>query len=152
MFIHLITRRSVPRILLAGFASLALALGGGQGEGQALRPGTSAPPPTAAQPNPIQVENALPGDSSGVAPDSAVGGAIEGYASEVSTLPGDTLQLHVSTNPAAQYRIAVYRLGWCGGPGARLIGCIPSCGGSEGGQPQPVPSPNANGLTKPTGR
>src|SRR5436190_9039898 len=35
--------------------------------------------------------------------------AVEGYASEVSVAPGDTLHLHVSTSPAALYIIEIYR-------------------------------------------
>src|SRR2546430_10712993 len=38
-------------------------------------------------------------------------GAVEGYASQVSAVPGDRLALHVSTSPAAHYRVAVYRIG-----------------------------------------
>ena len=53
----------------------------------------------------------------GAAAVTPVGRAIEGYASEASALPGDTLQFHVSTSPAAPYRIELYRLGWYGGAG-----------------------------------
>jgi hypothetical protein len=99
-------------------------------------------------PNPIQVENALPGTSQGVVPVAAAGGAIQGYASEVSALPGDTLHFHVSTDPAAPYRVEVYRLGWYAGAGARLIGCSPSCGGTNMGQPQPIPAPVPGGPVR----
>ena len=100
--------------------------------------------------NPIQVENSLPGTTAWNLPgDTATGIAppssnIEGYASTISLQPGDTLQLHVSTTPAASYRIEIYRLGWYGGLGGRLIACLPSCGGSEPGTTQPVPSPDPN--------
>jgi hypothetical protein len=90
--------------------------------------------------NPIQVENARPGLASWTIPDAA-NHAVEGYASELALAPGDTLQLHVSTDPAAPYRIEVYRLGWYGGRGARLVACVPSdCAASEPGAPQPVPA------------
>ncbi len=46
---------------------------------------------------------------------------IEAYASQCSLHPGERLDLHVSTRPSARYRIEVYRLGWYGGRGARLI-------------------------------
>lgn len=69
---------------------------------------------------------------------------IQGYVSRISVQPGDTLQLHVSTSAAAAYRVEIYRLGWYGGLGGRLIACLPSCGGSEPGATQPVPSPDAN--------
>jgi hypothetical protein len=66
---------------------------------------------------------------------------IEGYSSQVSVLPGGTVQLHVSTSPAARYRVEVYRLGWYGGAGGRLIGCLPSCDADEQGVAQPLPPP-----------
>ena len=69
----------------------------------------------------------------------APGRAIEGYASEVSVVPGDVVQAHVSTVPAARYRIMVYRVGWYEGTGARLVACVPSCAGDELGSPRPMP-------------
>jgi hypothetical protein len=40
--------------------------------------------------------------------------------------PGETLQLCVSTLPAERYRIAVYRLGWYDGDGARQLASCPA--------------------------
>jgi hypothetical protein len=37
---------------------------------------------------------------------------IEGFTSEVSVRPGQQVHFHVSTAPAARYRIVLYRLGW----------------------------------------
>src|SRR5919108_727938 len=73
--------------------------------------------------------------------------SIEGYASEESVSPGETLHLHVSTSPAARYRVEVYRVGWYGGAGGRSIGCVPGCATDEQGAAQPHPSPDANGET-----
>jgi hypothetical protein len=87
--------------------------------------------------NAIQRENALPG-SSGWRVASAPGHAIEGYASEISVAPGDTLDLHVSTSPAARYRVEVYRLGWYGGTGGRLESCLPAGCADEPGRAQPL--------------
>ena len=50
---------------------------------------------------------------------------VEGYTSEVSVVPGATVHFHVSTEEGEQYRIEVYRLGWYGGEGARLLVCLP---------------------------
>jgi hypothetical protein len=52
--------------------------------------------------------------------------------------------LHVSTAPAARYRIELYRLGWYHGAGARFIACIPAgCHRDRQGEarryPQPAP-------------
>ena len=65
---------------------------------------------------------------------------VEGYTSEVSVVPGATVHFHVSTEEGEQYRIEVYRLGWYGGEGARLLVCLPSCGGSKSGHRYPPPS------------
>jgi hypothetical protein len=74
--------------------------------------------------NPIQRENALPGTSSwgnGDWQDSA----IQGYASETGVAPGETLHLHVSS--PGDYRVEIFRLGWYGGVGGRLVACLPGC-------------------------
>jgi hypothetical protein len=69
--------------------------------------------------------------------------AIEGYASQVSVGPGETLALHVSTTPTASYRVEFYRLGWYGGQGATFLGCLPhGCATDETGSPQPMGAPD----------
>ena len=98
--------------------------------------------------NPIQIENAKPGTSAWELPGGGAGSIptpsqnIEGYTSQASVAPGDVLSLHVSTVPAAPYRIEIFRLGWYGGLGGRRVACLPSCGGSEPGIDQPVRSPD----------
>jgi hypothetical protein len=72
--------------------------------------------------------------------------AIEGYSSQVSVAPGERLELHVSTSPAASYRVELYRLGWYGGDGARLMACLPASCLDEGGQPRPFAAPAADGY------
>ena len=47
--------------------------------------------------------------------------AIEGYVSRTSVQAGNTLTAFVSTSPAASYRADVYRLGYYGGKGGRLV-------------------------------
>src|SRR5262249_56350760 len=74
-------------------------------------------------------------------PTGAATSAIEGYASEVSALPGSKIRLHVSTNPVARYRIEVFRLGWYGGRGGRLMRCIPGCNRWGQGVREPPPPP-----------
>jgi N,N-dimethylformamidase beta subunit-like, C-terminal len=86
-------------------------------------------------PNPIQTENALGGTEPATWLQPATPPtAIEGWASEVTVLPGEQLHLHVSTNNGDRYRVELYRLGWYGGQGARLVTCSPSCGGDQPGQ------------------
>ncbi|HST24940.1 MAG TPA: N,N-dimethylformamidase beta subunit family domain-containing protein [Gaiellaceae bacterium] len=100
--------------------------------------GASTSAATKAAANPIQRENALPGSPDWRLP-RATPGAIEGYASQVSVVAGQELDLHVSTNPPAHYRVEVYRIGWYAGAGARQITCLPDCATDEQGSAQPVP-------------
>jgi hypothetical protein len=100
----------------------------------------------AAAPNPIQVENANPGSPSWFRtglPGGSQEHFVYAYASSVTVGAGDLLQFHVQTDPAARYRVEIYRLGWYGGVGARLEACIPSCTGDKLGVPQPIPAPDA---------
>jgi hypothetical protein len=84
----------------------------------------------ATSPNPVVLENRRQGTSDWQGP-AADRGGIEGYA-EPSVVPGGALHFHVSTSPAASYEIRVYRLGWYGGSGARLVATL-----QGSGSPQP---------------
>ena len=92
--------------------------------------------------NPIAAENAQRGlvDWQPLEPNGAAHG-IEGYSSQVSVSSGGLLQLHVSTRPAARYQVQIYRLGWYGGSGGRLMTCLPDCPKSVAGRPQALASP-----------
>ena len=46
---------------------------------------------------------------------------IEGYCSHSSIRAGETLQFFVSTNPAKTFTLDIYRLGYYGGTGGRLV-------------------------------
>ena len=99
---------------------------------------------SASPANPIPAENARAGTTGWKA--LSLTRAIEGYASEVSVRPGETVHFHVSTNPPELYHIHVYRLGWYGGAGGREVACIPAaCGQVAQGKAYPVPGPDANG-------
>jgi hypothetical protein len=87
--------------------------------------------------NPVERENRLAGTTTWRL-QQAPAGAIEGYASEVSVQAGQAIRLHVSTAPAARYRVMVYRIGWYGGMGGRLVACVPGCQTGERGVPQPT--------------
>jgi hypothetical protein len=65
---------------------------------------------------------------------------IEGYASKQSVEAGETLEFKVSVDPAARFRIEIFRLGYYGGLGARLLRTL---GPFEGG-PQPIPGVGMN--------
>lgn len=82
-------------------------------------------------PNPIQVENALPGTTSWERTDY---GGIQLYGTQISGAPGDEIDLHVSST--SRYRIVVYRMGWYSGAGARQVACLPACDQDEQGHVQ----------------
>ena len=93
---------------------------------------------------PVVVENRRPGTPGWLGPE-ATGRAVEVYASATDALPGDSVGVHVSTVPAARYRLVVYRLGWYHRVGARQMACSPGCDLDEQGAPEPVPLPDQDG-------
>lgn len=66
---------------------------------------------------------------------------IEGYVSRQSVKAGETIDLFVSTKPAAKFKIEVFRTGYYGGRGARLVKEIGPLQGKE----QAVPAPEGDG-------
>ena len=68
--------------------------------------------------------------------------SIEGYAHAPGVLPGDTLDLSVSTAPAARYRLEVLRLGWYDGAGASLLADLPADAADNQGLPRHAPPPD----------
>jgi hypothetical protein len=101
-----------------------------------------------AQPNPVQVENAQPGTTDWlltrvVRHDDEIyergwhrRRAIEAYASHTSVRAGETLNVHVSTDPVNQYIVNIYRMGYYGGAGARLMRTIGPLQGTAEATPQ----------------
>jgi hypothetical protein len=47
--------------------------------------------------------------------------SIEGYCSRRSVRSGETISFHVSTNPASPFKLNIYRSGYYGGAGGRLV-------------------------------
>jgi hypothetical protein len=93
----------------------------------------------------VSEENARPGTRAWWGITHAPPGAIEGFSTQTSAAPGGTLELCVSTNPAARYRITVYRLGWYGKAGGRQIARLPG----NMGLARPTPEPDAEtGLVR----
>jgi len=68
----------------------------------------------------IVAENAKPGSGDWRITGPAEGDAMEGYASAVSAIQGETVTLFVSTR-AQSYHVEAYRMGWYGGAGGRLV-------------------------------
>jgi Domain of unknown function (DUF4082) len=75
---------------------------------------------TPEDPNPIYLENLNPGTTNWKL-DNRGSGEIAGYASATSVNKGGTLDIKVSLGQAGQYTIDVYRLGYYGGTGGRLM-------------------------------
>ena len=67
---------------------------------------------------------------------------IEGYCSKQSVEAGDAIDIMVSTDPAQPFRVEVFRMGYYGGRGARLMTEL----GPFKGKPQPAPKPGAKNL------
>jgi hypothetical protein len=60
---------------------------------------------------------------------------IEGYCSHTSIQAGETLRIFVSTNPASDFTVDIYRLGYYGGNGGRLVHHVEALPGAV--QPDP---------------
>lgn len=87
--------------------------------------------------SPIAVENARAGQSDWVLTDPA-DHEVEGYASATSIQRGEPLRLYIhSSDPSV--RADIYRMGWYGGTGARLVRGGITLPGVR--QPMPTPDP-----------
>ncbi len=62
---------------------------------------------------------------------------IEGYCSHTSVRTGDTITFHISTKPASEYKIDIYRLGYYQGKGGNLKKTIGPLHGNEQMTPEP---------------
>lgn len=107
----------------------------------ALLAGTLA---ATAAANPVQTENRRAGDPGWQLPAGA-GQLISGYAAETSVLPGQSVQLHVNAPAGSSYQVRLYRLGWYGGAGGRLVLCEPGCRRSLPAVSQPSPGTPVSG-------
>jgi sugar lactone lactonase YvrE len=96
-----------------------------------------ATPPTPAMPpmpNPITAENARPGDASWALSPAAPKHTLEGYGSRITVRPGDAVAVAVNVAKTQPVSWRVYRIGWYGGAGARLV----QSGGPVTVAPQPA--------------
>lgn len=67
---------------------------------------------------------------------------IEGYCSHTSIAAGDTLGIYISTDPASKFTLDVFRMGYYGGTGGRLMTKL----GPFEGNVQAVPSDGEKNL------
>jgi N,N-dimethylformamidase beta subunit-like, C-terminal/Bacterial Ig domain len=92
--------------------------------------------PCAAPANEIVAENCLPGTPATVWDvDGAGDPSIQGFATDISVDQGQAVQVKVDTTAAA-YRLDIYRMGWYGGDGARLVATVPSSATIPQNQPE----------------
>src|SRR5687767_411499 len=108
----------------------------------------------AAQPDTIRVENAKAGSTDWLLTRVArhddeideLGwhrlNGIEAYASQTSVKAGETHNVHVSTSPVNKYSVSIYRMGYYGGAGARLMRSL----GPLQGTAEPTPQDGARNL------
>ncbi|MCA9989005.1 MAG: hypothetical protein KDE59_32085 [Anaerolineales bacterium] len=84
----------------------------------------SSPTPSTAQANKIVRENLLPGSPSTEWDINGWGDpSIQGFATDISINLGETVAFKIKTD-SDNYRIDIYRLGYYGGHGARLVDSI----------------------------
>ena len=104
--------------------------------------------PDGPMPDSIRQENMKPGATdwqlTRVRPDrdGFRSAAIEGYCSRQSVPAGESIDLNVSTDPPRPFQIELFRMGYYGGRGARLMASL----GPFQGRAQAVPSPAAKNL------
>jgi hypothetical protein len=67
---------------------------------------------------------------------------VEGYCSKQSVKAGESIEIFVSTDPPRPFEIEIFRLGYYGGRGARLMTKL----GPFAGKTQPVPKPGPKDL------
>ena len=64
-------------------------------------------------------------------------GAIEGYLTKISVVPGQTVEVRINVPSADTYRLRVFRLDGSTNGGTE-VGCRPTCGADRRGVPQPA--------------
>src|SRR5207249_4242151 len=101
--------------------------------------------------SPVVLENQQPGSGNwrmwlhNIPPADDVNKQIKGYASATSVNKGESITFYVTVNPAQQYTMDVYRMGWYQGLGGRLMQSI----GPLQGVAQPdCPVDATTGLTE----
>ncbi len=93
--------------------------------------------------NTIVLENQKAGTTTWKITDLATNDEIAGYADATSINKGQALNLKISLAPAGQYSLDVYRLGYYGGTGARLIASVMELNGMTQTYPT-ITNPNTN--------
>src|SRR5262245_32174627 len=122
------TSRRSQVLLCVSTLALLVGLIGVQPHAQTRSRATTAPAPPAdpcASPaNRIIAENCKPGNPSTEWDINGVGDTtIVGFSTDISYNLGETARFKVRTD-SAKYRVDIYRTGWYGGLGARLVATV----------------------------
>ena len=112
-------RRSILKTLATGATLLSGACDGSDSLATGEH-GTATP----LEPSPIQIENQLPGDA-GFAVTKPGDVECEVYCSVTSASAGDTVDVFVSVEHMQGVRLDLYRIGYYGGLGGRLVSSLP---------------------------
>ncbi|HLW01371.1 MAG TPA: N,N-dimethylformamidase beta subunit family domain-containing protein [Ktedonobacterales bacterium] len=103
---------------------------------QSPQPSFSSGPPSAPAPpesNIIMLENAWPGTTAWMVTTPGYSTQIQAYASATSVSAGQTLTFYASTaQRGAPYTVQIFRLGWYGGAGGRLLWSASETGQAQG--------------------
>ncbi|MFN7875747.1 MAG: N,N-dimethylformamidase beta subunit family domain-containing protein [Pirellula sp.] len=92
--------------------------------------------------NAIVNENLLPGAPASQWDIVGVGDTtLQGYATNISVDAGESIEFKINNQSLSPYRLDIYRIGYYGGNGARLVATIPSSQTVK--QVQPAPLTNA---------
>src|SRR5262245_5892676 len=91
--------------------------------------------------NPIVLENQKPGTPESIWKlSSSPSSNIEGFATDISTNINNVVDFKINTD-STDYRIDIYRLGYYGGDGARLVATIQHQDATPTVQPDPLSDP-----------
>ena len=119
------------------------------GVGMSFLPGGIRLPASMQKNNLIIEENQKEGSDdwqlTRVRPDEKEGfrcSLIEGYCSKQSAHAGESIDIKISTNPASRFKLEIFRTGYYGGKGARLMDTM----GPYDGVPQSIPEPGYKNL------
>jgi hypothetical protein len=113
----------VPRSLAAAVVAFAAGIAGVVPVGVTPAPAAAIVDPLTFT-NPVVRENRKPGSTgwqvTRPADDTTL--QVDAYADRPSVNKGQTITFHVTVNPAQQFRVEYYRMGWYGGHRGRLAG------------------------------
>src|SRR6266568_9043999 len=123
-----ITRRDLLKGALGLGAMAALSGCASADKSWSARTASSAARFSAARPGLIRQENSLPGTRDWLLAKTRIDPQtkyrcpwIEGYCSRTSVRAGESISFHVSSNPPSPFTLDLYRMGYYGGAGGRLM-------------------------------